>query len=293
MSQADREALAGQMTLGMVAAAGAYSRGNLDDLNRIFEQNGAQPVESLEQAASVLAQFEEARKVVAGFQEMTGGGGDQFRIASPEEAAQYGAKAGQFGGDGRFYPVKPESGMELTVGADGSVRFLENGTGADNPNAPSSPESMISSIDGILSDPALDKSTGALSLLQAVPGTPMYRFGQRTKQLEGQAFLQAFESLKGAGQITEVEGNKATQAMGRLSTWQSPEDYRDALGELRNVLVLGSQRPQGWAASQGEGGTRVEEISGMTSDQIDNFDISTATSEELDAWALRDQELNR
>jgi len=291
LSAADREALAAKITQSMVSAATFYSQGNLAGVNQVFAENQLPPVESLDQAAAVLAQADEARKVIAGYKEITGGANDMFRIATPEEAAQYGAQAGQFGGDGRFYPVK--GGMELTVGPDGSVRFLENGTGSDNPNAPSSPESMIASIDGILKDPALDTATGALSLLQALPGTPMYRFGQRTKQLEGQAFLQAFESLKGAGQITEIEGTKATQAIGRLSTWQSPEDYRNALGELRSILVLGSQRPQGWASSQGEGETGGGEILGMTLDQLMRFDVSNATSEQMDDWERRFKEVNQ
>ena len=46
-------------------------------------------------------------------------------------------------------------------------------------------------------------------LEQKIPGSDHTRFGARVAQLEGQAFLQAFESLKGAGQISEIEGEKA------------------------------------------------------------------------------------
>ncbi|MFC3706043.1 hypothetical protein ACFOOL_14920 [Devosia honganensis] len=101
---------------------------------------------------------------------------------------------------------------------------------------------MIASIDGILNDPALDVSTGWLSWMQGVPGTEQYRFGQRALQLQGQAFLQAFESLKGGGQITEIEGQKAEQAIGRLSTAQNPADYRAALNELKSVIEAAKQR---------------------------------------------------
>ncbi|MCZ4430697.1 hypothetical protein O3S81_13410 [Agrobacterium sp. SOY23] len=47
--------------------------------------------------------------------------GQQFRQATPEEANQYGAQAGQFGPDGKFYPINPPSGTSLSVGADGQV----------------------------------------------------------------------------------------------------------------------------------------------------------------------------
>ncbi len=112
------------------------------------------------------------------------------------------------------------------------------------PNLLAKADNMIDTIDGVLNDPALDYSTGWLSFLQMAPGTDQYRFGQRALQLQGQAFLQAFESLKGGGQITEVEGNKATQAIGRLSTAQKAEDYRDALNELKGIINEARSRAQ-------------------------------------------------
>lgn len=144
-----------------------------------------------------------------------------------------------------------QDGMSLTMGADGSVRFQQGAGVQDGRMKPSDPAAMIASIDGILNDPALDTSTGLLSPLQSIPGTPQRRFGARAKQLEGQAFLQAFESLKGGGQITEIEGAKATQAIGRLDTAQSADDYRQALTELREILSAAQSRPLGWAASEG------------------------------------------
>jgi hypothetical protein len=114
-------------------------------------------------------------------------------------------------------------------------------------------DNMLGTIDGILNDPALDTATGWLSWMQAVPSTDQYRFGQRALQLQGQSFLQAFESLKGGGQITEVEGTKATQAIGRLSTAQSPEDYRDALNELKGIINDAKSR-----ASQSANAPRIQ-----------------------------------
>lgn len=91
MSAADREALTAKMTQGMVSAAGFFSQGNLEGVNQVFEANGAPPVESLEQAAGMLAQFDEARKVVAGFNEMTGAGGS---VPAGFEALDMQAQAG-------------------------------------------------------------------------------------------------------------------------------------------------------------------------------------------------------
>lgn len=53
-----------------------------------------------------------------------GGGAAQFRAATPEEAQRMGAAAGQFGPDGRFYPLNPPQGTSLSVDpATGAVTF--------------------------------------------------------------------------------------------------------------------------------------------------------------------------
>lgn len=51
---------------------------------------------------------------------------DGFRMATPEEAARYGAQAGQFGPDRRFYPINPPSGMTV-YGPDGQP-IVQTGT---------------------------------------------------------------------------------------------------------------------------------------------------------------------
>ena len=64
-------------------------------------------------------------------------------------------------------------------------------------------------------------------------------------KIKGGVFLTAFESLKGGGQITELEGKKAEQAQARLLETQSPEAFRDALAELRFYLDIGYRRANG------------------------------------------------
>lgn len=179
--------------------------------------------------------------------------GPSFRPATPEEAAKYGAKTGQIdAASGRFYPTKAEKGLRVETRPDGTMTLVQGDVEDQaDPTSPSSPAAMISSIDGVLSDPAFNRSTGLLSFMQGIPGTESRRFGARMDQLQGQAFLQAFESLKGAGQITEIEGQKATQAIGRLDSSQRPEDLRAALEELKGILELGMQRPEGWANRDG------------------------------------------
>lgn len=78
-------------------------------------------------------------------------------------------------------------------------------------------------------------------------GTDAMDFQVVLDQLGGQAFLQAFETLKGGGQITEVEGKKATDAMARLNRKQSDAEFKRSLQDLREVVGAGLQRAKAGA----------------------------------------------
>lgn len=75
-----------------------------------------------------------------------------------------------------------------------------------------------------------------------IPGTDATNFRVLLEQMQGQTFLQAFESLKGGGQITEVEGQKATDSIARLNRVQSEEEFRAALNDLESILKKGLSR---------------------------------------------------
>lgn len=84
-------------------------------------------------------------------------------------------------------------------------------------------------------------------LLPALPNTPKADFKARLDQVQGGAFLQAFESLKGGGAISEVEGLKAQQAIMRASTSQTPAEFEKAIREAITIYELGIQRAKDMA----------------------------------------------
>ena len=103
-------------------------------------------------------------------------------------------------------------------------------------------DSFLDSIKGIKEDPGLDMVLGWGSVLPNIPNTDIPRIRGRLEQLKGKQFLQAFESLKGGGQITQIEGEKATNAMSRLKEASKPKDYRDALAELEEIITTARKR---------------------------------------------------
>lgn len=117
-----------------------------------------------------------------------------------------------------------------------------SGAAFDLPRIEQNVQQAIGDIKSLRDHKGLSYITGISSKLPIIPGTPQADADARAKQIEGQTFLQAFNTLKGGGQITEVEGSKATAAIGRLSRAQSTKDYQAALDELSGILQTGLDR---------------------------------------------------
>jgi hypothetical protein len=89
-----------------------------------------------------------------------------------------------------------------------------------------------------------------------VPGAPAADFQARFDQVKGGAFLQAFETLKGGGSITNVEGDKGTAALNRMSLAQSEKEFVQAAREFQDVVRTGVARAKkmsGGSATAGGG----------------------------------------
>lgn len=75
----------------------------------------------------------------------------------------------------------------------------------------------------------------------------------RYNQAKGRAFLQAFGMLKGGGQITEIEGLKAEQAMARMDRAQSEPEFKKALEDFRDAVKAGREKLMQRAGRQSAG----------------------------------------
>jgi hypothetical protein len=76
-------------------------------------------------AAAVEANPKSAANVMSAVLAQRTKGTEQFRVATPEEAAKYGAIAGQFDSEGRFYPTQKEDiRRDLTQGQEKATGFF-------------------------------------------------------------------------------------------------------------------------------------------------------------------------
>lgn len=130
----------------------------------------------------------------------------------------------------------------------------------DLPKVKSNAKYLKSIVRKITTHAGFETVVGAPSpgkLTQFIPGTEAADFRVLQKQLEGKQFSQAYETLKGGGQITELEGEKATSALSRMKTASSEDAYREAaeefITEIERLTDLAEQRASGKKAVTKDG----------------------------------------
>lgn len=125
----------------------------------------------------------------------------------------------------------------------------------------SSSAKVIGLVNELLTHKGKSAALGASSYLPSIRGTERAGFDNRLKQIQGDAFLKAFESLKGGGAITEMEGQKATQALNRMNETVNEEEFdaaaKDFISEVNRFKDIAAQRAKGGKQEQTKGATET------------------------------------
>ena len=103
---------------------------------------------------------------------------------------------------------------------------------------------LLTKINELITHPGFSVSVGATVQpgFQFIPGTDRANWSARFEEIKGQQFLQAFESLKGGGAITDKEGAKAQAAISRMNTGQSEKEFKEAAEDFIGVVQRGVDR---------------------------------------------------
>jgi hypothetical protein len=126
------------------------------------------------------------------------------------------------------------------------------------PQAIATAEQGVQNINDLLAAEGFPRIFGLQGSLPIIPGSKRADAKALLEQVQGQVFLQAYESLKGSGQITEIEGEKAEKAKARLQKAQSYTAAEKALKELRDIVMKGVERARKKAGVSPEGGNVVD-----------------------------------
>lgn len=158
--------------------------------------------------------------------------------------------------------------------AQGSEEGKNTASGiAGAPSEIAQAEQGIALIDSIMTDPALPAITGMLQGRLPPMTQDGVNLNVKIKQLQGKAFLEAFESLKGGGAITEREGLAAQNAMARLDRAQSAKAYTDALNELKSIMQAGMDRAKARTATPQRApfDPQTPDFSAMSDDELQAY----------------------
>ena len=104
---------------------------------------------------------------------------------------------------------------------------------------------VLETIESLSNHPG---AAGALGRIQgylpdvALNNDEAVDFRAQRDKIQGQAFLQGFEQLKGGGQITEVEGKKAEASLLAAGRARTPEQFNAALQDFRSIVARGYVR---------------------------------------------------
>lgn len=111
-------------------------------------------------------------------------------------------------------------------------------------------DELIGSQNGAIAPhPGMSGYLGTSGAMGYIPKTAAADFKSRLEQLQGGTFLQAYNTLRGGGQITEVEGAKATAALNRAKAAQNEAAFTSALRDFQNIVNQGAERAR--QAAQG------------------------------------------
>lgn len=173
------------------------------------------------------------------------------------DRARLGMEAGRYNyevGDGRGIPQKQRDAIAVEVGKDRAKAQVK--AEGELPQVEAEAQQTIGLVDKLINHPGFSTvvgSKGPTGIPAAagypIPGTDAADFTVLRNQLVGKQFLQAFETLKGGGQITEVEGKKATDAIARMDTAQSEKEFKVAAEEFKAVIRAGLGRAKKKAGS--------------------------------------------
>lgn len=185
--------------------------------------------------------------------------GNAGAVAGAQESAKAGLDIVKVDrGDGTLVDMTRDQYADYLKGRGSTEQTAVPGTAADGgfgttppkakldaraelPTVISQIDQIENTINSIVSHPGLESGTGLQSYLPSVTGKAR-DFDALTEQLQGQVFLQAYESLKGGGVITDFEGAKAEKALARAQTSQTKEAYVNAMNEFLGVIQTAKRR---------------------------------------------------
>jgi hypothetical protein len=147
------------------------------------------------------------------------------------------------------------AGQKSEAQQEGSAIGAASALAKENlPEIEASTNQLVGLLDTMVVHPGMKMRVGATSYIPVLAGTDAANFDALWKQVGGKQFLKAYETLKGTGQITVIEGEQGKEAIARVQNAQDEKEFKKAVGEFKaHVLALAARaRARAAAAPQTE-----------------------------------------
>jgi len=157
------------------------------------------------------------------------------REPSPENLAKLNTPASQQR-TGIPTPPPPPSGTLPKVWAEHQTKSIAADMDAYRKASPQF-NTMIDLIEQAKVHPGREYGIGATArLASGLPNTRARGFDALMKQIEGKNFLAGYASLRGGGQISNIEGDKTERATARVATSQNKADFNKGMYDLEHQV---------------------------------------------------------
>lgn len=257
------------LSAGLLKASGPspYKKGFGQVLGEAMEYSGDRQDRDLERQmkqAALVQQYQRGNELPSNVREYQYWNGlspeekeNYLKVKRAEQLMNLGGNyvvRGPMGGISETYAKTPEPEQmpdfraAQTKASEDAKKLSE--AQANLPGAIQTGEQSLALIDQMVGNsekkipkhPGFKYAVGGTSVLPVLPGTDAKDFTTLLDQVQGKQFLQAYETLKGSGQITEIEGRKATDAIARMNRAQSEPEFIKAAREFQGVIKTGINR---------------------------------------------------
>ena len=196
------------------------------------------------------------RTASGGLEIIPGSPADPEVIRAKQEATTMGTKTAEA-------RVKAQTSLPQVID---NAKILEEGISGLIGNTTIDAKGNIKYDKNALPHPGFETAVGA-SVSKALPqwavpyeGTDRAGFEKRFEQVKGGAFMDAYNTLRGGGAITDKEGEKGTASLNRMSLATNEKEFIQAANEFRAIVQRGVQRAKEMSGKTGAAPATVSAI---------------------------------
>ncbi len=120
------------------------------------------------------------------------------------------------------------------------------------PNDIQAADNALAIINSLRTDPNKARGTGMTSIFNAIPGTAGKSFQKKVDQATAGAFMTGIQAMRGMGALSDAEGRRASDAVARMDTATTEEEFDKALNDYEGIVRQAKAKAETFLQGQGQ-----------------------------------------